>query len=311
MADRTAEIAVLEALLNSGALETEVQGRRIKFASHADLRKRIIELRAESEGRTRRPRAAQIYMGGLFVIAPALHIARRAMQAGQQFVQRVRRSSFGYDAADSAGNGKRRAPSTDLRHEDGVLKGTKRKRIQGGARDAARNFSLAAWMVRAHVNYVTRHRFQARTGNDEFDEQLEKLVAKYSLPEHFDISGRFCLAEFVAMTERAAFLDGDFLWVKLASGHIQGIESDLIRDQEANDTVQVVNGVAVDPKKGGRPIAYAVFCRPKPSQSQTEFVRWVRAENVWLHGYIERVDQTRASRHWPPLSIPCRTSTRD
>lgn len=64
MADRTAEIAVLEALLNSGALKTEVQGRKIEFVSPEQIRERITELREESEGRKRRPRAAQIWLGG-------------------------------------------------------------------------------------------------------------------------------------------------------------------------------------------------------------------------------------------------------
>lgn len=65
MANRSTEIAVLEALLNSGSLETEVQGRRMKFAIPADIRRRIVELRNESEGgRKRRPVSAQIFLGG-------------------------------------------------------------------------------------------------------------------------------------------------------------------------------------------------------------------------------------------------------
>lgn len=205
------------------------------------------------------------------------------------------RSMFGYDAADQAGNGRRRPPSRDMRHEDAVLRGTKRTAVQSSARDGARNFSIAAWMVRSHVHYVTRHRFQASSGNDAFDDQLEELVAKLSEPENFDVSGRYCLTEFVALTERAAFVDGDLLWVKLASGHVQGIESDLIRDRTSTDeaTEKTTNGVVVDERRGGKHLKYAVHSRNGNASGSYEFQRYVSAANAWLHGYFDRFDQVR------------------
>ena len=64
MADRTAEIALLEAALNSGQKDVTIDGRRVVFQDAADIRKRLVELRTETEGRSRKPRASQIWLGG-------------------------------------------------------------------------------------------------------------------------------------------------------------------------------------------------------------------------------------------------------
>lgn len=63
MPDRTAEIELLEALLNSGQKDTTIDGRRVVFQDEAAIRKRINELRAETDGRQRRPFAFQLWMG--------------------------------------------------------------------------------------------------------------------------------------------------------------------------------------------------------------------------------------------------------
>jgi hypothetical protein len=64
MADRTAEIAILEAALNSGAKDVTVDGNRVVYQDAAAIRRRIVELQNETNGRSRRPRAAQIWLGG-------------------------------------------------------------------------------------------------------------------------------------------------------------------------------------------------------------------------------------------------------
>jgi len=64
MADRTAEIATLETLLNSGALEVDVDGVRTKFASPDDIRKRTRELKNETRGLKSRPRIVSMDVGG-------------------------------------------------------------------------------------------------------------------------------------------------------------------------------------------------------------------------------------------------------
>ena len=67
MADNTTTIAALEALLNAGVLEGQVDGQRVRFASTADIRKRIAELTRTDDTLTeRRPAAASIDLSGTF-----------------------------------------------------------------------------------------------------------------------------------------------------------------------------------------------------------------------------------------------------
>lgn len=222
--------------------------------------------------------------------------AQRLGTAVRSFVGRVTRSRFGYDVADQAGNGRRRAPSKDMRHEDGILQSGRRRQVQSSARDAVRNFTVAGFMARKHLDYTTRFNFQGRTGNDDFDEALEKLVASLASPERFDLSGRFCLSECVRNSELSALLDGDILWVKLATGHVQVIESDLIRDRQddkSNKTEKTINGVVVDGVNGGRHDAYAIHSRPDTASNQYKFERMVPAKNCFFHGYVHRFDQVR------------------
>lgn len=65
MADNTTKIEQLEAILDAGALEGSVDGQRVRFASFAEIRKRIQELQDADDTQTgRRPRAANIKLTG-------------------------------------------------------------------------------------------------------------------------------------------------------------------------------------------------------------------------------------------------------
>jgi hypothetical protein len=67
MADNTQKIADLEEILDSGSTEGQVDGRRVRFASATEIRKRIAELKATDDATTtpqRRPAASTIRLGG-------------------------------------------------------------------------------------------------------------------------------------------------------------------------------------------------------------------------------------------------------
>jgi len=64
MPDRTQEILNLEAALNAGVLTVSTGSTSTTFASPADLRKRLCELKAEHTGSDPRPVAASIFLGG-------------------------------------------------------------------------------------------------------------------------------------------------------------------------------------------------------------------------------------------------------
>ena len=64
MADRTQEIADLQAALNAGVLEVDTGTTKIRFASPEDLRRRLRELQLDHTGVETRPVASSLYLGG-------------------------------------------------------------------------------------------------------------------------------------------------------------------------------------------------------------------------------------------------------
>jgi len=64
MADRSAEIARLEAILNAGARSVTTDGQKVDYDLDA-IRRRLAELRAEDDNTLpKRPRAASIRLTG-------------------------------------------------------------------------------------------------------------------------------------------------------------------------------------------------------------------------------------------------------
>lgn len=197
---------------------------------------------------------------------------------------------FKYDAVDSTGRRKAVAPNS--RPEDSILDSGRRSKLIANARDLHRNYSLAAWAIRRHLDYVAAFEFQARTPDKEFNKRLERLVAEWSKPHNFDAAGRHSLNRFVRIVEARAVLDGDVGILKLRDGRLQAIESDRIRNQNGSTHEgegEWVHGVRVN--SAGRALAYAIAKRTH--FGGLEFEREVPARNLCLHGYFDRFDQVR------------------
>jgi len=65
MADKSTEIAALEKILDSGARSVTVDGVTTAFSNAGEIRKRLRELQAETDGHQRRkPRISTINLGG-------------------------------------------------------------------------------------------------------------------------------------------------------------------------------------------------------------------------------------------------------
>jgi capsid protein len=91
------------------------------------------------------------------------------------------------------------------------------------------------------------------------------------------------------LAEIRRVVDGDFGFHKLASGHLQGIESDRIKNpagMTAND--RWIQGVKLDDR--GRARAYAIWKRTKNGMV---FDRDVPASRLEMFGYYDRFDQVR------------------
>lgn len=210
----------------------------------------------------------------------------------------ARQFLFGYHATEQR---KRRRPvSPILRDEDSELDATGRQQLNAGTRDIRRNFTVASWMLRRHVDYTTTFTHQSKTGNKALDKAVEAFVTEAGKPENFDRAGRHSRAQALRIAEASRTIDGDILAVRLADGRTQWIESDRIRNAAAMppeiDRAALIHGVYVD--AASKALAYAVCRRGNAGglaalAGSYTFERMVPAQNCYLHAYRERFDQIR------------------
>lgn len=202
-------------------------------------------------------------------------------------------TKFAYDAVEP--RGRRRQPSTVLKAEDDHADERKRRILSANSRDLARNFEIAAWAIRKHLDFVTSFSFRAKTDDMAFNAVLEDFMATAMSKERFDAARRHPFRRALRLAEACAVKDGDILWMKLAGGagrgQIQGIESDRVATPREGlvDAKDWVNGVRVS--KDGAALAYAICNRTK--HGQLELNRVVPARNVLHRGFYDRYDQVR------------------
>jgi capsid protein len=188
-------------------------------------------------------------------------------------------------------NQQRRDPGTRIQSSDALLDSQKRRRIIEGARELNRNFSVAAWAIRKHLDYVSTFTFQANTDDPVFNERLEALMNWYNRPINCDIAGRHSLRRMVRLAEMRRVLDGDVFLVKLRDGRIQAIEGDRVRspDNRVDPMYNWVHGIKVG--AGGSMNRVAVWSRSL--DGQYAFERDISAGNVIQLAYFDSFDQVR------------------
>lgn len=198
---------------------------------------------------------------------------------------------FFYDAADS--KDRRRSPKVSTSSEDVILDAGSRSKVIANSRDIIRNYSIAGWGVRRHLDYVASFRFRGRNGSKldkkgkDLDDQIQAIIQQASTATKFDRAGRHGLNAFLRIAEARCVLDGDLGVMRLASGQVQGIESDRIKNPtEGQDWV---HGVRTD--DAGKALQYSIWKRLRMGGMAWE--RNVSAENLHLLGYYDRFDQIR------------------
>ncbi|MFN9722629.1 MAG: phage portal protein [Planctomyces sp.] len=213
------------------------------------------------------------------------------MTALQRFQNRIAGMfQSGYDAIRT--NGKRKAVSSILKHEDQELKNGDRHKMLGAARDLSRNFALVAWAIRKHLDYVSMFDFQSRTGNAELDAQIETLMTEWQRPQNCDAAGRFSFRKMLRLFEACRTKDGDVFALKLQSMQLQALEADRIRqpeDVEGTEETPWINGVRVNAAGGLAEVA--IYDRV--GNGRFMWNRNVPASRIIQHGYFERFDQVR------------------
>ncbi len=158
--------------------------------------------------------------------------------------------------------------------------------MSANAADLARNFVVAAWMVRRHLDYVASFRFSAKTGDAALDDQIENFVAVQSGRERCDRGGRLSREKMFRLVEARRVLDGDVGLMRLRSGQTQIVESDLIRNpQKMRERDEWENGVRID--GAGYQLEYAIHRRGKGGRGY-QWQRNIPRQNFFLYGFFDR-----------------------
>jgi len=224
-----------------------------------------------------------------YLRAATRSLARSLAVAKARAGDALRKFTSTYDATEP--KGRRKAPTPTARSEDQILDANKRAKLTANARDIQRNFAIAGWMIRRHLDYVASFQFHSRTGNVELDMQIEQLMEQWFRPYNCDVAGRHRFENLIRLAEARAVVDGDVGLMKLASGHLQAIESDRIRNPigVSNGFENWLHGVKVD--GAGRALAYSIHRRTSLGTFEQDKI--VSAANFCLHGYFDRFDQVR------------------
>ena len=197
----------------------------------------------------------------------------------------------GYDAVNP--DTKRRNSGNWVRSSDEMLSDTGRRGMTESGRDLFRNFPVAAWAIRKHVDYVSDFSFQCQCDNDELNQSIESLMRWWSMPDNCDAGGRHPFSRLIRIAEMRRTIDGDVFLMKLRNGRLQAIEGDRIRNEGSGkemvgDQIQV-HGVKLG--QGGRNASYRL-CN-KSIHGSYQFDRYVPASNMFMHAYYDSFDQVR------------------
>lgn len=201
------------------------------------------------------------------------------------------RAAFGYDAVERQGSRGRR-PKAAVSPEGAVLPDKKRRKLVNTVHELQRNSPTAAWMCRFHSAAVAQHTFQADTGDDVRDREIEAYIANAGRAGNFDCTGRHSADQGFVLAEQNALFDGDVLLHFLEDGRVQFIEGDRIADpppdrQAAGQVWE--QGILLDDLLC--PLAFSINNRRKGGAR--EFVSTVSADDCHLHGFFHRFDQVR------------------
>ena len=201
-------------------------------------------------------------------------------------------TQFDYDAVKTTN--RRRKPTERLRAEHVILPDSKRKKLLSTVQDQIRNASTAAWMVRRHLDYVSKFKLQFRTGNEQLDDLVNRIFKWHAQPRNFDVAERFGREEMFRMFELEKVASGDAAMIKTNELKLQAIESDLIAypsggtlPKEISNEVDRDTGVVMDPAKPGR-IAQFCICNRGKEGIAVNFDHLEEAENVIFDAYYTR-----------------------
>lgn len=212
---------------------------------------------------------------------------------------------FGYDATDTS-SPRRSLPAVDLRGEDEILDRLKRDRLVSTARDAKRNWVVAGWMIRKHLDFVSDFTWRANTPDKEWNKAAQDLIQKWGRRHTAHVSRRHPLRRLVRMAETMRVLDGDLLIEKIKpSTSLNLIRGDRIRNRGAADKSQWVSGVRIH-QRTQESLEFDVHKRTRGGRFVPD--KRIPAANCIHHGYFN--DDPECIRGISPMA-PALNDLRD
>ena len=202
--------------------------------------------------------------------------------------------AFRYEAVESSPT--RRTIYVSTKSEDQELSPQKRKALVSESRDQQRNFTLAGFALRKHLQFVSYYRFSAETPNREFNRAFERRLDVWKRRENCDGARRSAFDELLTLVESHRAVDGDVGILRRSDGRIQIVEGDRIKNPPDADVEKWVNGVELD--RDGVAKRYAIWSRDR--NGTLVYERNVSADVFDLVAYRTRRDQIRGVSLFAP-----------
>ena len=209
------------------------------------------------------------------------------------------RATLHYDALEVRPNTRGKVLTVSALPEDRILTRDDRIRLTSTVREAERNFALAGFAIRRHLQYVSEFRLSIDGDwGEDFNNAVEAEFARWANdPARCHVARRFSFWKLLSLIERLRLTDGDVGVLRCKNGSIQLIEGDRIRSEATEVSPDVIQGVHVD--SVGGPVSYEIWKRATNANAW-EFERLVPAENFDLVGYFDRHDQIRGVSPFAP-----------
>lgn len=210
--------------------------------------------------------------------------------------------SLGYNAVEDST--KRRNTVKRTSAEISVLTAPKRETASATAREDRRNFSILAWMIRRHLDNVSRFTPHFRMPGDSAEikavnQKVKILLEWHSRRRQFDALGRHGRDEWLRMFEACKVIEGDAAGLKVQGGKLQGIEGDRIKkpsdwgkEAPTQKVQEAISDEGLTFDADGRRKEFCLCRRIAPSSMQ--FERLVPEKDMIFDGYWpDRFDSNR------------------
>jgi lambda family phage portal protein len=218
----------------------------------------------------------------LAVLSPKAAMTRMADQA--------RLRNFG--RFDSALDSTKRGISRNISGAEDTAGTAERYKLIRAARDLADNFPPVRSLLLKFATYVAgRISYQARTGDKELDDQIERYWIKWC--KECDFLRRHNFTTFVQLAVTAILRDGDCGFIIVRDGEmlkLQAVEADRIGSpyNRLIDSDSYIGGIMLD--EFGRPEKYQIFVRTINNQ-------YIEPTDIDANEFIHLFDPTRLDEY--------------